>query len=307
MGYLYLDKPLSFSSAGHFLRRRFARVYPLFAFIVLLSFALTHIFEHWHYWIYHIKTWGYLVQNLGAHTGESVLWSVVTELRFYFFFPVIWLIYKRSASAAIFALLCLTLIFYLYSRHYLREDTPPPPEIMVNLSMGWTMYAGSYFFAGIMTAIILSRAKALPLLFWNIAFAISLGLFLMLYPSITPFVDRPSTDVPVRILYDMWANPIYLLFTTALLISTIKAPISEVLFANRPMLFFGKISYSFYLWHMPVLWYLNRFTGLGDDPYLFFVIALALIILVSYISFLGIEKPMRTLINRQRKSQVSPA
>jgi len=75
---------------------------------------------------------------------------------------------------------------------------------------------------------------------------------------------------------------------------TFLVPDNTLLMSNPVGDFFGKISYSLYLLHMPVLKLLK--TPVTDSPVLLLPLFLSLAIGVSYLSFRVIECPARHAI-----------
>ena len=78
---------------------------------------------------------------------------------------------------------------------------------------------------------------------------------------------------------------ILVVFFSGLLISSYK---KNVFFENKFIIYFGNISYSFYLWHLPVLFfsdlYLNNFFQVN------ILFSFTLTLLLSSLSFVYIEK-----------------
>ena len=66
--------------------------------------------------------------------------------------------------------------------------------------------------------------------------------------------------------------------------------LSNYIIENKPMLFLGNVSYSFYLWHLPVIYFYDLYflQSLFRVPLLFFII-----ILLSFFSFRFIENKFR--------------
>jgi peptidoglycan/LPS O-acetylase OafA/YrhL len=99
-----------------------------------------------------------------------------------------------------------------------------------------------------------------------------------------------------------WADyPIFYLWTPLLSFGTVLLilvgmggnRITKALFVNRPMVFAGLVSYSYYLWHFPVLEWLGA--GLGEVATGSFarllLISLPTVLLISTISYLAVERP----------------
>lgn len=80
MGRLYLDLPVSRSAILTFLRRRVARVVPLYLMVVATAFGLG---------LYGV-TQANLIEHLLFLRGTGVLWTIPVEVQFYALFPVLW-------------------------------------------------------------------------------------------------------------------------------------------------------------------------------------------------------------------------
>ncbi|MCP3730768.1 acyltransferase [Sphingomonas sp. MG17] len=78
---------------------------------------------------------------------------------------------------------------------------------------------------------------------------------------------------------------------TGVLIMAVAAETSPRLLSNPPMAGIGRVSYSLYLWHWPVIVLLRWTTGLHTLPLQ--LLALALGVTLAVASYLLIEKPLR--------------
>ena len=68
------------------------------------------------------------------------------------------------------------------------------------------------------------------------------------------------------------------------------------LLSARPIRFIGKISYSLYLWHWPLLVIITKYLGTGRSPAAILKLALlAVAIVIAYLSWRWIEQPFRHL------------
>lgn len=84
----------------------------------------------------------------------------------------------------------------------------------------------------------------------------------------------------------------------ALLYFTLTSPASSILrriFTNRPTLFAGKISYSVYLWHLPIL--LTLYAMKLPLP-VWIISTYAVVMLVATLTYLFVEKPFLKLRNK---------
>jgi peptidoglycan/LPS O-acetylase OafA/YrhL len=81
-------------------------------------------------------------------------------------------------------------------------------------------------------------------------------------------------------------------FGTALLISTSGGLVHRRLLSWSPLCFVGRISYSWYLWHWPMLAYLRLLTG-GELSRTAALAALAVSFAASVVSYRLVEQPLR--------------
>lgn len=84
---------------------------------------------------------------------------------------------------------------------------------------------------------------------------------------------------------------------------------STRLFRWRPLRFLGQISYSTYLWHLPVIWYLkicvSRIPALEEVP--LSVLAIPAVFWASYASYLAIERPFLRMKESRTLVPLGPA
>jgi peptidoglycan/LPS O-acetylase OafA/YrhL len=98
-------------------------------------------------------------------------------------------------------------------------------------------------------------------------------------------------------------NPIFYLWTPALSLGILGLILSaaggarlvNALFGNRLMVFAGIVSYSVYLWHVPILYWVNSLAWVHDAPGYrlpwLLMIALPLLYVVASVSYLLVERP----------------
>ena len=125
-------------------------------------------------------------------------------------------------------------------------------------------------------------------------FVLALCVIPFLYPDLTPITSDAKRK--------MWLSYEILLVMSAVFFSLVfLVPNNNILLANKFGDFIGKVSYSLYLLHLPIIEQVNKL-----DLSLEFklVLSLSLSLMVAYISFRYFEKPVAQLI-RSRFSKNS--
>lgn len=87
IGKLYLEKPFSGANIIEYLLARFARVYPLFAFVVLAVGLLNYLVPSA---LVFLLTPDRIVPHLLLFGSGMTIWTICTEFHFYFAFVILW-------------------------------------------------------------------------------------------------------------------------------------------------------------------------------------------------------------------------
>jgi peptidoglycan/LPS O-acetylase OafA/YrhL len=95
----------------------------------------------------------------------------------------------------------------------------------------------------------------------------------------------------------MWHDPIYIVVIAGCLVAALASPIAKKALSSRFMIYSGKISYSIYLLHLPVIVWLDRFTPARNTPEVFLVLTFAITVAVASLTYRFIEQPARQWIN----------
>lgn len=204
------------------------------------------------------------------------LWSLGIEEQFYIFWPLILIAlakYRRNllifgSIAAVSFLLCL----WVVSQNQTIAFYAP-------LTRSWELLAGAILselhrrrFAHPSPYSYLVRVKA------------SLGISLIALPII--LLSKSSS-------YPSW-NTLLPVLGACLLLDAPSSFLNARILSSRPMVFIGLISYPLYLWHWPILTFLNL---ASDDvpPASNLFIALSLAFGLAWATYVLVEKPIRTL------------
>ena len=283
-------------SLKSFYERRIKRILPAVAFAIigtlLLSvFALSPFGEQQqvaqtarassffaaNFYFYLQDSYWALAENPLRH-----LWSLAVEEQFYIFFPVLLLALNKlkiriNSRLSVAILIVISIISFVIS--YLLsigEQILPKPELFAFFGTPWRMWE---FLAGSLIALapstrIAVKSIAAPLSAISIA---AIAWSAISFDSYTPFPGSAAL-IPV-------------LATTALIYLGTQSNLLTKLLSARPLTAVGDISYSWYLWHWPLIVFANRVFPASE---VIAPISAALIsVLFAIFSLRKIENPIR--------------
>ncbi|MCQ2752222.1 MAG: acyltransferase [Coriobacteriales bacterium] len=287
--------------------RRIRRLFPAIVFVVLIVACFCIFINHplltkmkpdiipglfwFENWWYVIRDMSYF-EALGDPSPLTHFWSLAIEEQFYLVWPIILLIiFKLGGNKKIVRILCLILaaisaglMAFLYdplidpTRVYYGTDT----RAFSLLIGGWLsiVWPGITFTEN-RTQTVSRKSIAI---FDIVAFIALLGLLAMMI-----FVEGTSAF--------MYRGGIVIAsILTAVIIANLVHPrtLLSKIFSFYPLVWLGKRSYAMYLWHFPIILLLKPLVRLeGGYPWWFVLLAIALTILISAISFTFVEEPIR--------------
>jgi peptidoglycan/LPS O-acetylase OafA/YrhL len=262
--------------------RRVLRIWPLYLVVLALSWTLTRAgVDRWHF---HIDD-AALLGHLALREGQSVLWSIPVEFKFYLWLPLMALAWAAMAQrrwpawlqAAVFAAVIAAALWCWPPAQAGRNDVRLGPYLALFLCGGAA--------AALDHRIGRSAAAAWV---WPLGALLAVAAVALSIPEAWAAVR--GTEVDPR-LNHTWFLYFGLAWST-LLLSVLHGPRwLRAPFASAPMRLLGVVSFSAYLWHMPVLVGL-RAAGAGKWPGGGWWV-LAASTLVAMASFLLIERPWR--------------
>lgn len=241
MTILYLDRQPSGQALRGYAGARAARILPLFVAIVLLS------------WLAQQSGWPSLMaaaydipdaKSLASHLltlyGVQVLWTIPAELHFYVIFAALWWLRPRLSWAI--PLFCAVILGVFVSGHWPLGPKQPVLGFPVDLPL---LRGLPYFTAGMIIGMAYNRWQP-PAHLRHHAWVLALPMLLLLYPAI---LERLTGWT-----YIMWFNPAILLAMSAIFsVLVFLVPDGNPVLENRIGDQLGKISYSLYLLHFPIL------------------------------------------------------
>ena len=272
----------------NFFFRRVKRIYPILLFVLVFSIFIYFIIipygDHQFLWtakslifsifglsnIYFFKnidSFNYF--NFENTTPFLHTWSLGVEEQFYFFFPFLLIFFLKNKINLIYLkFLFLILIFgsllifitnsYAISHFYLLP------------SRAWELILGSILF------LYRNRIK----LNINLSiFKLQYLIILFLIISIMLFYFEKNID---------YRHLVILSITILLIFFNFENLKKKIIFENY-FIYIGKLSYSLYLWHFPILFFSSYYIQ-GAFKY---ILVISLTLLFSHLSYYFIEVPAR--------------
>jgi len=258
--------------------RRFLRIYPLFIISLLVHGLLT---------MYGYKTVIDHALDIPKHiflvAGEYIFWSIPVEFKYYFISPLILWCFQRwfkwDLTKVMISLAGLTIFSIVLAQLF------ELPTIL-------TLKFFPIFLAGTFIAIVevLEREiflKKRSRVLIDILGVLAFILVFLSVPSFTQGVFGKTVDFDNVAYFLPWG----ILWCIILLSAKYGSGIMKRFFELRFLRFIGTISFSLYLFHIPVLKLLIR-SNLGIPEYLMVYVFFFGAIIVSMISYLFVERPL---------------
>lgn len=199
-------------------------------------------------------------------------WSLAVEEQFYIFFPIILIFAYRYARNWISAILIPIAVLSFAASVWGVAHKPAFTFFMAPTRV-WELFVGSFLALGVVQATsnkILREVLA------------GLGVALICWAV---FTFTPKTTFP-------GANALFPVMGAALLIYAAQGTITGRILSVRPVVFIGKISYSLYLWHWPIIvfleyYLLEKLSGITS------LAAIIASLIIAALSWRYIEQPFR--------------
>lgn len=248
---------------NHFYIKRFFRIFPLYAFLIILQTlffigfsdgSFTEIFK---YFISNILFLNFLspsvsttLNGLEVNAINGSLWTLKNEVIFYIFLPFIFILYKKLGIYFLFILYCLSFM-YMFVVNYLGIS-----KLLVQFPAQLRL-----FIVGILLYVLFDKFKSKD-------FYVFTGISLILILLFSNNIYFEFVIYPICIGF-------FMLFL--------------VYFVKRIKINFD-FSYSFYILHFPVIQMALYFEINPINPLLSFTILFLTILVLSYFSEIYIER-----------------
>ncbi|MFV8250663.1 acyltransferase family protein [Bdellovibrio bacteriovorus] len=209
-------------------------------------------------------------------------WSLAVEEQFYFVWPVLLVvIYRWTDHFRLIVLTVLAVTSFVVAEYLLRIGG------MSQFAYYSIVTRFGEILAGAILALHLKKLPGQGGLSRGAGFIVAFSGCLFLLCGFF-LVNEKSGFPGLNALYPVSGTLLLLLSFSSAKIWTTE------LLSTSPAVYVGKISYSLYLWHWPVLAYMRYVYGQYELPLAWLGVAVLIILVLSVLSYEGLEKPIRS-------------
>ena len=253
----------------YYFSRRILRIFPLF-FLALVVFRVANAAGL----KVVIHSWGQLWEHLALQRGDHIFWSIPVEFKYYLISPILLYFFHRVLRWNLWAMgITFAALFvgvYQYSVHWQPEGTS-------------TLLYLNIFLMGTLVAVLercvpnfwnaLRTFKPASSLGWSVILAFSLWSWKMDdFTSINTFLPAAA----------LWSIALAATFGPGWWAS---------LLSFKPLRWVGKVSFSMYLFHIPVLMCVKI---LDWNPAVLWMVYLSATVVVCAVTYLCVEYPLQS-------------
>lgn len=279
-----------------FYAKRIRRILPALAFVICscLLFAWLFLFPTDLVLLARHATAGILnVSNLllwheagyfdesSAHKPFLHFWSLGIEEQFYLVWPLLLILFFQFRKHFLACLVTLTVVSFVLNviaTHYDRTMA-----FYLPFTRFWELSAGGIVAFAVVRS--MARAKTGTPVVWRFGFRAAPWVGLVLIIAATAMLNRHSS------FPGYWA--LLPVVGACLMIAPTNHPVPGMgLLSSKPAVFLGRISFSVYLWHWPLL-IIAHLLDYKDRPSKFVVLACCLVL--SWLTQRWIEQPFRSI------------
>lgn len=267
--------------------RRTLRIWPLYMLLLLSSWALVWGgVEAWHYRIDADALW----RHLTLQEGQSVLWSIPVEFSFYLWLPLVaaglgLLLRARRPGWALAGAWVLAVAWAGWRW--------PPSEAMVNdvrLGPYLAVFLCGAWAAAVDRGMVEGRLPRFGGQLWAALAGAALVALVVTTPKTWGYLHKLEFDPELNHRWFLFFGLVWAVLLMAVLHGPawLRTPLSW-----GPVRFLGIVSFSLYLWHMPILLWVRD--GLGWSGWGGGVVASVVSFAVAGLSWYLLERPWRNV------------
>jgi peptidoglycan/LPS O-acetylase OafA/YrhL len=260
---------------GAFYRRRMRRIVPPYLLFLVLTSVLfgTGWLRHWYLFLFLMNTNAFM--DLSSHYSVSVLWSLAVEEQFYLLWPFAVYLLDESALAWLAGGLTLTAPLLRWAATVFIPGHGP-----VHFS---TLFRMDLLAVGALIALFRRQRGAAfeRFAFYGLLLAAAAATPLLLFSRYPWF--QPAAD---SVLVNVWLYELSLIMYAGIVLWALSGRWAGILML-RPLVYVGKISYSFYLVHLTILTLVRN-----QLPHYSAAVALAGSLLYAALSWRFLEWPI---------------
>ncbi|HWH42223.1 MAG TPA: acyltransferase [Usitatibacter sp.] len=295
--------------ARRFYARRLQRIVPAYYVHLALLFALVlPLLRGWLYWRAdaYVDVWNVIAHALFLHNTSPLtsgtlgvngaLWTLAVEAQFYALLPFVAPAFARAPWRTLVAALAVTAAWTWAARHDLRLVVDAylglgrhwswPEEVVRRLlAIQLPAYVADFALgamAGRAWRSAMGGSRALPVLAM-LAGVLALGTLQGF--QLAPLGEQSWMAALTALAAILWG------------VAADKSGIARLLLARGPLAFMGRISYSTYLWHLPLLLLLQEH-GPAAGSAAVFPLYLASAVAAGWISWKRVEQPFMRAAGR---------
>lgn len=295
-GIIYTEMKEARFSYSAFYTRRIKRIAPALFFMLIICTAISYFYlspQELKDYIYYATTTVFSVPNIAmwrrvdyfaASSDLNPLlmtWSLGVEEQFYIFLPLFFTLLFRLKSRVLMFTIIVTVASFIFS--IVLSKTYPLLSFYLPLTRAWELGIG------VVLAILIKDKRITMTSLW-----LKEAIFL---------IGMASILLPCFIFDEDKIFPGYLALIPTIgsaLVIVGSGRLSQLILCNKSMVFIGLVSYSWYLWHWPLL----SFSRLAADENLTAlqgVIVSVMALGVAYFSYRYIETPFRRNLKSTNK------
>lgn len=294
-----------------FMRSRFARIYPLhiFSFLCMVAFYFwykanftlypadyTHTFNMSEIWT-HIL----LLQSMGINPSlswNSASWSISVEWWMYVVFPFLLIPFRKITGWKKIFIFFGVIIGYLFIIYYLQPLSAAingsfDPNTKATLDVTYD-YGFVRCFFGFLFGMLIYELYRVRLGYRYLKTTLA---WLLAITAIVIAMTLSASDFILIIL-----------FAAVILVSVYTEGIGKYILNLKPLIYLGDISYSLYLMHLPIMYFLFNYFKKSQHiqlenldwgtTWFYTVMYLIIVICISSLTYRFIEVPMRQKLGK---------